>query len=87
MLELYMIDCIRNNSSEYLKFGMLDSAAIVKLDEEFNKRCALIGRNAVNLTDAFGFTDKMLATPCSMDWIDYNATDNQGEVVDFLAKQ
>ena len=37
------------------------------------------------LTDAFGVSDQMLATPCSMDWIDYNSVDNQGEVVDFMA--
>ena len=40
----------------------------------------------VNLTDAFGFTDRMLASPCALDWIGYNADDNQGEVVDFLQK-
>ena len=86
MLELYMIDAIRSNSSEYLKFGMLSPAAIDTLDKANNKRCASVSRNAVNLTDAFGFSDQMLATPCSMDWIDYNAVDNQGEVVDFMAK-
>ena len=28
----------------------------------------------------------MLASPCALDWIGYNAVDNQGEVVDFLQK-
>lgn len=86
MLELYMIDAIRSNAGEYLKLGLLDQSGMVTLDKAFNARCASIGRNSVNLTDAFGFSDQMLATPCSMDWIDYNSVDNQGEVVDFMAK-
>ena len=87
MLELYMIDAIRSNAGEYLKLGLLDQSGMVILDNAFNALCASIGRNSVNLTDAFGFSDQLLATPCSMDWIDYNSVDNQGEVVDFMSKQ
>jgi len=86
LLLLYMVDCVRTNAGEYSRHGLLSGSNYVKLDDKFNELCRKVGRNSVNLTDAFGFTDRMLASPCALDWIGYNAVDNQGEVVDFLQK-
>jgi len=86
LLLLYMVDCVRTNAGEYSRHGLLSGSNYVKLDDKFNELCKKVGRNSVNLTDAFGFTDRMLASPCALDWIGYNADDNQGEVVDFLQK-
>jgi len=86
LLLLYLVDCIRNNAGEYTKHNLLSNGSYLLLDNKFNDLCRSVGRNSVNLTDAFGFSNEMLATPCALDWIDYNAVDNQGEVVDFLSK-
>jgi acyl-CoA oxidase len=84
LLLLYLVDSIKNNAGEYTKYQLLNASAYQRLDDKFNELCRSVGRNSVNLTDAFGFSDKMLATPCALDWIEFNAKDNQGEVGDFL---
>ena len=58
--------------------------AIVFEQVERRELCKEVGDNAVNLTDAFGLTDRMLASPAALDWIQYNSYDNQGEVGEFL---
>lgn len=42
--------------------------------------CREIGPQALSLCDAFGLTDEMLSAPVARDWVDYNVTDNRGEL-------
>merc|ERR1719228_3197120 len=43
--------------------------------------CALLGPQALALSESFGITDTMLSAPIALDWVGYNSYDNQGEVM------
>lgn len=86
LLVLYIIDTIKNSAGDYVIRNCLGRGGLGKLTALHVDLCKSIGNNAVNLTDSFGLSNSMLATPCALDWIDYNSYDNQGEVVEFLKK-
>ena len=43
--------------------------------------CALLGPQALALSESFGITDTMLSAPIALDWVGYNSYDNQGELM------
>lgn len=86
LLLLYIVDSIKKSAEGYVSYNCIGKFGLMKLNEKHIALCKSIGDNSVNLTDSFGLSDSMLATPCALDWIDYNSYDNQGEVVSFLKK-
>jgi len=86
MIYLHIADVIMQNSANYVKLGVLGRGSYKSMEKQHRALCKSIGNRSVDLTDAFGLTDNMIATPCALDWIAYNAYDNQGEVVEFMKK-
>ncbi len=43
--------------------------------------CAELTPQALSLVDAFGLPSELLGAPIANDWVAYNETDNQGELV------
>ena len=84
MIFLHIADVILQNSANYVKLGVLGRGSYKSMEKRHRALCRSIGSKSVDLTDAFGLTDNMIATPCALDWIAYNAYDNQGEVVQFM---
>ena len=47
-----------------------------------NRRlCAEIAPHSLSLIDTFGLPEEILAAPIASDWVKYNETDNQGELM------
>ena len=44
------------------------------------KLCAEIAPLSMDLVDAFGLPEEVLAAPIASDWVKYNEIDNQGEL-------
>jgi len=81
---LHILETFDRNTKEYVKANIMGPTAIKVLSETRRELCKEVGDNAVNLTDAFGLSDRMIASPAALDWIHYNSYDNKGEVGEFL---
>ena len=46
------------------------------------KLCAEIAPLSMDLIDAFGLPEEVLAAPIASDWVKYNEVNNQGELSD-----
>jgi hypothetical protein len=40
-----------------------------------------LGNDALNLINSFGIPEHVISAPIAKDWVKYNETDNQGELV------
>eukprot|EP00995_Heteronema_vittatum_P011286 NODE_6900_length_429_cov_48.563158_g5291_i0.p3 GENE.NODE_6900_length_429_cov_48.563158_g5291_i0~~NODE_6900_length_429_cov_48.563158_g5291_i0.p3 ORF type:complete len:95 (+),score=44.76 NODE_6900_length_429_cov_48.563158_g5291_i0:30-287(+) len=58
--------------------GAADARAVGEASRDL---CRELGAHATALVAGFGIPEHMLTAPIAHDWIEYNAADNQGEVV------
>ena len=78
---LYLITLVQKD------LGYFTTSRLVPIDTGANvghvaaALCREIGPQALSLCDAFGLSDEMLSAPVATDWVDYNITDNRGELV------
>ena len=52
------------------------------VSETLRDLCREVAPHALKLCDAFGIADHMLHSPITGDWVEYNAFDNKGELLD-----
>ena len=52
------------------------------VSETLRELCRDVAPHALKLCDAFGIPDHMLHSPITGDWVEYNAFDNKGELLE-----
>jgi len=58
-----------------------------KVSDNARALCEKNAPNAIGLIDAFGIPEHMRHAPIAGDWIDYNKTDNFGELLPEMQNQ
>lgn len=81
LYHLYLITLIEKDLGYFTtsKFLPIDTGASVR--RVAADVCREIAPQALSLCDAFGLTEAMLSAPVAQDWVDYNVTDNKGELL------
>lgn len=75
---LYALRIIEKDLSYFLiqKILPLDE----KVADKVRELCASLAKESLSLIDGFAIPEKVICAPISSDWIEYNKSDNQGEV-------
>jgi acyl-CoA oxidase len=55
-----------------------------KVADKVRELCALLAKDAISLVDAFAIPETVVCSPISSDWIEFNKTDNKGEIKDYF---
>lgn len=53
-----------------------------KVSDKVRDLCASLSKESLSLIDGFAIPEKIICAPIASDWIEYNKSDNQGEVKD-----
>lgn len=77
---LYLLDVVLSNLGYYVANQLITPQTARKVNTAVADLCAELSPASLQLCDAFKITDAMLSAPISLDWVNYNVTDNQGEV-------
>ena len=81
VLTLYGIHCIEKDLGFFLSTGILTPAQGRQVVAVSRQYCTIIASQAIGLVDAFGLPDHCVTAPIAADWVKYNETDNQGELI------
>jgi len=81
VLDLYLNSIIEKNLGWFVISGILQPSDVSQVRSNAAELCALLGPQALALSESFGITDTMLSAPIALDWVGYNSYDNQGEVM------
>jgi len=75
---LYALKVIEKDLSFFLiqKLLPLDE----KVSDKMRELCASLSKESLSLVDSFAIPEKVICSPISSDWVEYNVSDNQGEV-------
>jgi len=77
---LYLIDLVEKDLGYFTTSRFLPIETGASVGQVAADLCREIVPQALSLCDAFGLTDEMLSAPVARDWVDYNVTDNRGEL-------
>jgi len=80
LFHLHLLARIEADLSWFLIKGLLSEKTGNQVLEVNRRLCNDIAPHALNLIDAFGLPDEVLAAPIAQDWVKYNEIDNQGEL-------
>eukprot|EP01010_Urceolus_cornutus_P003524 NODE_49_length_2733_cov_362.644188_g43_i0.p2 GENE.NODE_49_length_2733_cov_362.644188_g43_i0~~NODE_49_length_2733_cov_362.644188_g43_i0.p2 ORF type:complete len:428 (-),score=122.89 NODE_49_length_2733_cov_362.644188_g43_i0:135-1418(-) len=78
---LYCLHRIEQSLGWYATMGLMTPQLARNVTETSRVLCAEIGAQAVELVNAFHVPASVLTAPIANDWVDYNTTDVQGEVL------
>jgi len=81
VLDLYLNTIIEKNLGWFVISGILQPSDVSQVRSNAAELCALLGPQALAISESFGITDTMLSAPIALDWVGYNSYDNQGEVM------
>jgi len=82
MFTLYALDRVVTDGVFYLQNGIVNAKQMGEMQTEIQRLCALLGKEAVELTGGFGIPDHMHHAPIANDWVEYNRNENDGELKD-----
>ncbi|CAL4175991.1 unnamed protein product [Meganyctiphanes norvegica] len=77
---LYLLDIVEKNALTFITNDLITPQFAKEVLEMSREVCRSLGPHALALCDAFAISDSMLSAPIALDWVDYNVTDNQGEL-------
>lgn len=77
---LYALRCIERDLGWYLTNQVLTLEQGKGVSDEVRRLCTELAPHALNLAAGFGYPDHIIAAPIALDWEEYNAHDNQGEL-------
>jgi len=80
LFSLYALDRIMSDGVFYLQHGFMNASQAAAAQAEIQRLCTELGKNALELTGGFGIPDHMHHAPIANDWIEYNRTENNGEL-------
>eukprot|EP01135_Chromosphaera_perkinsii_P005449 Nk52_evm7s351 gene=Nk52_evmTU7s351 len=82
---LYVADCVSRDAGYYLSNELISPKEGKQLYAFIDEMCSVndgaLGSQALALVEAFGIPDHLIAAPIALDWVKYNETDNQGELL------
>jgi len=77
---LYIVNILVRNTGWFILNDVISIETAKQISEVNSELCKAISPQALALSDAFGLTDDMISAPIALDWVQYNAYDNQGEL-------
>ncbi|XP_002128280.2 uncharacterized protein LOC100181154 [Ciona intestinalis] len=77
---LYLIDAVQRDLGYFVSEEILTKEGAREINNVCASLCERLSPYSLQICDAFKITDEMLSAPIGRDWVDYNVTDNQGEV-------
>lgn len=80
LLVLYTLYVVENDLAWYLANKVLSAEQGKQILDLSRLLCAKIAPHSLSLVAAFAIPDSISAAPISMDWVEYNRHDNNGEV-------
>lgn len=80
LFSLYALDRIVNDGVFFLQNGLIDANQSQACTVEIQRLCTELGKDALDLTKAFGIPDHMHHAPIANDWVAYNSIENDGEL-------
>jgi len=80
LCNLHMLARIEADLPYFIQSGLLSVEQGEQALEANRKLCAEIAPLSMDLIDAFGLPEEVLAAPIASDWVKYNEIDNQGEL-------
>nr|XP_039271980.1 acyl-coenzyme A oxidase 3, peroxisomal-like [Styela clava] len=81
LYHLYLADAIQRDMGWFIGNELLPPKSGLKVNEVVTSLCDKLGPVSLRLCEAFKITDNMLSAPIARDWVEFNKSDNQGEVV------
>ena len=81
IFSLYLSTVVEKNLSWFVIQGLLPASEIPAVRDHSAQLCADLGSQSLAICESFGITDTMLSAPIALDWVGYNAYDNQGELM------
>ena len=81
IFSLYLSTVVEKNLSWFVIQGLLPASEISAVRDHSAQLCADLGSQSLAICESFGITDTMLSAPIALDWVGYNAYDNQGELM------
>lgn len=77
---LYAMRRIEVDLALFLSEGLLPPESAGWVPSHVRALCKQLGPLCLQLVDAFGIPDALVAAPIAADWVRYNAVDNRGEL-------
>ncbi|CAK4626871.1 unnamed protein product [Aphanomyces euteiches] len=80
---LHGASCVQRDLGWYVCNGAVSTDLGNQVDDVVKSLCSAegLGNDALHLIDSFGIPDYVIAAPIALDWVKFNETDNQGEIV------
>jgi len=79
--KLFVMSLLEKNSALFASSGLIGVEQIGEIRDMSAALCADLAPQALSLCDSFAITDTMLSAPIALDWVQYNTTDNKGELM------
>ncbi|EPZ31508.1 Acyl-CoA dehydrogenase/oxidase domain-containing protein [Rozella allomycis CSF55] len=81
---LYGLNYLENNLGFYLKEEIVSPSNAKAVCDLSRKLTSKLAKCATQLVDSFGIPSHVLSAPIANDWVKYNESDNQGEIISKL---
>jgi len=81
VFRLYGLECLRRDLAWYLVAGVISKQALQALTPTRNQLIAEIAARAEDILDCLSIAKDALYAPIAGDYIRYNATPNNGEII------
>ncbi|OQR81702.1 acyl-coenzyme A oxidase 3, peroxisomal [Thraustotheca clavata] len=83
LAKLYAASCIQRDLGWYVCNDIITKEVGNSLDGTIKQLCGTegLGEDALNLVHAFDIPEYVMAAPIALDWVKFNESDNQGEIV------
>jgi len=79
LFSLYALDRVQADGVFYLTEGLINPEQSAAIKQTVQALCADLGKDALELTSAFGIPDHMHFAPIAHNWVEYNEHENLGE--------
>lgn len=80
LFSLFALDRVYADGVFFLQNGVLNAQQSANISREIQRLCTVLGKDALDLTAAFGIPDHMHHAPIANNWVEYNAVQNDGEL-------
>ncbi len=72
LFSLYALDRVVADGVFYLQNGIVNAKQMAQIQTEIQRLCAVLGKDALELTGGFGIPAHMHHAPIANDWVEYN---------------
>lgn len=81
VLLLHLLGNLEKDLPTFLEHGLLNAGQGRQVLDLSRRLCADLAPKSLALVESFGLPEEMLQSPLASDWVEYNAYDNQGELM------